>query len=326
MKIQIPLINPAVSNQQGLRVEKVNHFFGTRRVLKNVSFEANHGEVCAILGPNGAGKTTLMRIITGYFLPFEGRVWLGSQDLTQDPLRAKSLIGYLPEHFPVYPNLTVQEFLSWCLSMRDFGGDKKKEIEWVLSLVNFDERTNARVDKLSRGMRQRIGLAQALLAEPAYLILDEPTSGLDPAQIRAMRELIIKLKKDRTVILSTHILAEAAQISDRIIILSDGQVISSGRPKELEDAYLGNETVYRAGFTGELPKIEEVLKGLPNLIAYELVSSLQDQHRVELRVEPKISEKIFLKNLVQARLRPFEYFRKELKLEDIFLKAVTREN
>ncbi len=325
MKIQTPLVNTVPLAEGGLRVERVTHYYGTTCALRSVSLEAAKGEVCAILGPNGAGKTTLMRLITGYFLPLDGHIWLGPHELTKNPLQAKHFLGYLPEYFPLYPHLTVREFLMWCLSLRRFKGKKKEEVVRVLKLVDLLDRINSRISKLSRGMRQRLGLAQALLGDPAYLILDEPSSGLDPAQIRGMRELIAGIKQDRTIILSTHILAEAAQISDRIVILSEGQVIASGRPRELESAYLHGESIYRIGIRGDIRRIEEVLPSLPYTVSFEMVSSMVDHHRFELRVQPDISSEMILEALGRAGLVPFEYYRKELKLEDIFFKAVTEE-
>jgi ABC-2 type transport system ATP-binding protein len=325
LKIQTPFINPVASVDGGLRVEKVTHYYGNTCVLRSISFEARRGEVSAILGPNGAGKTTLMRVVTGYFLPLEGQVWFGSQELTRHPLSAKRRLGYLPENFPLYPYLTVQGFLSWCLELRGFKGNKLHEMKRVLDLVGLTSREQSLISKLSKGLKQRLGLAQALLGNPDYLILDEPTSGMDPELIREMRELVTKLKKDRTVVLSTHILAEAAQVADRIVILSAGQVIASGRPRELEDAYLQGETLYRIGIRGELSKIEEVLGRLPSIVAFEVSSSLVDYHRFELRIQPHVSEEQFLEHLHQVDLRPFEYYRKELKLEDIYLKALTME-
>jgi len=310
---------------QGIRAENLSHFYSGVPVLKNISFTAEKGEVCAILGPNGAGKTTLLRLVTGFFLPAEGHIWHSGVEMTRHPLKAKRLIGYLPEQFPLYPYLTVYEFLSWCLGLRHFKGSRKQEIHRVLHQVDMKEREGMRISKLSRGMSQRVGLAQALLGEPPFLILDEPTSGLDPGQIRAMRDLIMHLKGSRTILLSTHILAEAAQVADRIIILSEGQIIASGKPKELAKAYLEGEIVYRISVKGPLQSIETKLKTLSKVQAYDLVDGSEDYLHFELRLEPNVSGEVMLKELTQQGIQPVEFYKKELKLEDIFMRALTQE-
>jgi len=318
--------NQPTGNLSGIRVENVSHYYGRARVLNSINFEAEQGEVCVILGPNGAGKTTLLRLITGYFLPAEGRVWLRDKEMTRKPILAKQSFGYLPEHFPIYPYMTVSEFLLWCLELRQFGGKKKDEVARVISLVGLYDRRNTRIRKLSKGMRQRTSLAQALLGDPPFLILDEPTSGLDPHQIKEMREMIAGFKGKRTVILSTHILAEAAQVADRIIILSEGNIIASGKPRQLAQAYLEGESIYRIGFHGKLEAVENKLKKIQSIIFFELVNKADDDLTMELRVKPRVNGDVVLKQLIQARLRPFEFFRKELKLEDIFMRAVVQED
>jgi len=310
---------------QGIRVEDVSHSYGRTEVLRSVNFSADQGEVCAILGPNGAGKTTLMRVITGFFLPAKGRIWHGGVEITRDPLKAKRLIGYLPERFPLYSYLTVLEFLSWCFELRGFKGKKGEEIRKVLNVVGLEEKAKTRISKLSKGMRQRVALAQVLLGDSPFLILDEPTSGLDPNQIREMRTLISNLKGSRTILLSTHILAEAAQIADRIVILSGGRVIAAGKPKELAKTYLEGESVYRIGLKGKFDLIESKLKKISHIRSFELIDSTEGSYQMELRVGSQANEEALLKDLVEEELRPFEFFKKQLKLEDIFIKAITQD-
>jgi ABC-2 type transport system ATP-binding protein len=310
---------------EGLRVDRISHYFGNHRALRSVSFDAKRGEVCAILGPNGAGKTTLLRLISGYFLPTEGHVWFGKKELTRQPVQVKKLLGYLPEHFPLYPYLTIKEFLSWCLALRGFRGRKRDEIHRVLRLVDLPGSGKHLIQSLSKGYRQRLSIAQALLGDPPYLILDEPTSGMDPRQIRHMRELIIRLKGERTIVLSTHILAEASQVSDYIVILSEGRIIASGSPGELHKAYLHGETVYRIMVRGAQSQVENQLKQLSRLTGFQMISALENSLQFELRFEPETTDEGILDSLDQAGLRPLEFYRKELKLEDIFLKAVTQE-
>jgi ABC-2 type transport system ATP-binding protein len=310
---------------QGITVESISHYYGKFQALKNINFQAKPGEVCAILGPNGSGKTTLMRLVTGFFMPTAGNVWLSDVSMTQKPLEAKKMVGYVAERFPLYTYLTVREFLTWCLQLRDFKGKNRFEVDRVMDVVGLKDRAKSRIAKLSKGMRQRVSLAQALLGDTPYLILDEPTSGLDPNQIRNMRELLQSLKGERTILLSTHILAEAAEVADRIIILSEGSVIAKGKPGDLAEAYLDGEMIYRVGFRGNKEDIQKRLSSLDLLNQVECTDFQGDKIRLELRVKPHITEEDLLGIFEGIELKPFEFYKKELKLEDVFVKALTRE-
>jgi len=320
---KIAVKNPEL--HQGVTIENVYHSYGKFQALKNINFQAYPGEVCAILGPNGAGKTTLMRLITGFFMPTEGNIWLSDVEMTKDPLKAKQLMGYLPERFPLYSYLTVNEFLRWCLDLRGFHGNHQDEVNRVLKTVKLEERIRSRIEKLSKGMRQRVALAQALLGDVPYLVLDEPTSGLDPKQILGMRDLIHSLKGTHTILISTHILAEAAQVADRIIILSEGRVVAKGKPEDLARAYLEGEMIYRLGFTGKKEEIESALKSLTITRSVEWVDVAGDRLHLELRVVANTDETTLFTALAKVKLKPFEFFRKDLKLEDVFVKAITQD-
>jgi len=311
--------------QTGISVDRISYFYGRKQILKSINFQALPGEVCVILGSNGAGKTTLMRLITGYYLPAEGHVWVGDIDMTRSPLQGKSLIGYLPENFPTYPNLTVQEFLKWSLVLKTRVKDQQAECDRVLDCVGLVAEKRKRIGKLSKGMRQRLSLAASLLGNPPFLVLDEPTSGLDPVQIRQVRNLIRDLKGNRTVLLSTHILAEAAQVADRVVILSAGQVLASGRPQELENAYLGDEVVYRVAFRGERKDIQDRLAQAHQLQGWDWVETASGRQWYEIKVNQDFPEETLIKCLSDVDLKPLEFFRKQMRLEDLFFRAVTQE-
>jgi ABC-2 type transport system ATP-binding protein len=208
--------------------------YGAVTALNGVSFQVSHGQVVGFLGPNGAGKTTTMKILTGYLAPTAGRALVDGHDVTSDPLPAQRKIGYLPEGNPLYGDLRVQESLAFAAEMHGLrGAERDKAIEGVLETVSLADKRHRTCGTLSRGEKQRVGLAQALLHQPAVLILDEPTSGLDPNQQADMRELIRTLGRERTVILSTHILPEVEAVCDRAMIVSRGRLVADGTVAEI---------------------------------------------------------------------------------------------
>jgi ABC-2 type transport system ATP-binding protein len=205
--------------------------------LDGVTFEARPGEVLGFLGPNGAGKTTAMRICTGYLQPTDGRAELCGIDVAADPLAARARLGYLPESVPLYPEMRVDEYLRYRAALKRVAArDRRARIDEALTAVGLLPERRRVIGQLSKGYRQRVGLADALLHRPDVLILDEPTDGLDPNQRREVLDLIARIGKERTVILSTHILAEVESVCGRVVILDRGRVIAEGRPAELVDA------------------------------------------------------------------------------------------
>jgi len=207
-------------------VEKITKLFGTQKALDTVSFTINTGEIVGLLGPNGAGKSTLMKIITGVLFPSTGRVRVYDFDVLKDPLEVKKHIGYLPEHNPLYVEMYVREYLLHVARIYRMGSKSKQAVDDIISITGLTPECNKKIGALSKGYRQRVGLAQALIHNPEVLILDEPTSGLDPNQIVEIRKLISDVGKEKTVILSTHIMQEVEAICDRVIIIDKGTIVA----------------------------------------------------------------------------------------------------
>lgn len=221
-----------------LALSNVVKYYGDFLALDNISFEINSGDIIAFLGPNGSGKTTTMRIITGFFAPTKGKVTFEGYDVTEMPEIVKSKIGYLPENPPVYPELTVSEYLTFVAELKKMPHNEiKKRVENVIEITGLKERQNFLISSLSKGYRQRVGIAQSIVNNPDLLILDEPTVGLDPLQVIEIRNLIKTLSQEekRTIILSTHILSEASEICDKAIIINKGKIVAYDRIENLRN-------------------------------------------------------------------------------------------
>ena len=216
--------------------------YGSRRALNSISFDAKQGEIVGFLGPNGAGKTTTMRILTGYMPPTEGEVTVAGYNVVEESLEVRKRVGYLPETVPLYNDMTAQDYLKFMADLRRVPQSEERAAE-ALESVNLGNRANSFIGSFSKGMRQRVGLAQALLHRPEVIILDEPTIGLDPSQVVEIRELIRAIGKDRTVLFSTHILSEAQQICDRVLIINKGKIVAEDTPENLQSRLTGAQRV-----------------------------------------------------------------------------------
>jgi len=215
---------------------EVNHLvkqYGVKRAVDDISFEVEKGEILGFLGPNGAGKSTTMNIITGYLSATEGTVTIDGHEILDDPTAAKKLIGYLPEFPPLYPDMTVNEYLEFVFDLKKVALPKKAHLDEICGLVRVDDVRGRLIKNLSKGYKQRVGLAEALIGNPEVLILDEPTVGLDPKQIIEIRTLVKKLGESHTVILSSHILPEVQAVCERVIVINHGLLVADGRPDEL---------------------------------------------------------------------------------------------
>lgn len=227
---------PKKANESGLMIESVglSKFYGEFAAARDVTFSMPRGQVCAFLGPNGAGKSTTMKMLTGYLAPSEGEARIGGFDVFRDRLRAAEILGYLPENGPLYPEMTPESFLTYVGQTRLMPPERLAErLEYVIHHCGLGEVWGKAIGKLSRGYRQRVGMAQALLHDPAVLILDEPTSGLDPNQVQGVRDLIVKLGETKSVLLSTHILQEVHAVCSRVIVISEGRLVFDGQREEL---------------------------------------------------------------------------------------------
>ena len=224
-----------------IKVENLVKRFGNIYALNDVSFEIGEGEIVGLLGPNGAGKSTAMNILTGYLSSTSGEVSIDGKSITEEPLEAKRLIGFLPEQPPLYPDMTVREYLNFVYELKGCKLPRREHLEEIISVVKLGEVRDRLIKNLSKGNKQRVGIAEALVGDPKVLIFDEPTVGLDPKQILAVRNLLRRLAKNHTVILSTHILAEVQAVCERVIIINKGRIIADERTedivKTIEDGY-----------------------------------------------------------------------------------------
>jgi ABC-2 type transport system ATP-binding protein len=217
-----------------VKVTNLVKTFGTQKVLDNISFEANKSQILGFLGPNGAGKTTTMKIITGSLMPDSGKVFVSGLDISSNEIETKKMIGYLAEHNPLYQDMYIREFLDFIASVYKIN-DKTKKINQLIELTGLGKEQNKQIKQLSKGYKQRVGLAQVLIHEPEVLILDEPTSGLDPNQLREIRNVIRETGKNKTVIFSTHIMQEVQALCDRVIILNNGRIVADETIDKLEN-------------------------------------------------------------------------------------------
>ncbi|QYJ67148.1 gliding motility-associated ABC transporter ATP-binding subunit GldA [Flavobacterium litorale] len=244
-----------------IAVKDISKSYGTQQALDAVSFTINKGEIVGFLGPNGAGKSTLMKILTTYLSSDSGTALVNNSDVALQPKAVQQAIGYLPEHNPLYLDLYVREYLSFNADVYKVA---KNRIEEVIALTGLTPEANKKIGQLSKGYRQRVGLATALLHDPEVLILDEPTTGLDPNQLVEIRELIKNIGKDKTVFLSTHIMQEVEAICDRVIIINKGKVVTDRKLSSLRD---GDSQIIEVGFDYRIE--EPLIATIPHLVSYK---------------------------------------------------------
>lgn len=256
-----------------IKIENLSKNFGNTTVLNNVSFEINKGEIVGFLGPNGAGKSTTMNILTGFLSFTDGRVVVDGLDIFDFPDEAKKSIGYLPETPPLYPEMTVTEYLNFVYELKQCKLNKKKHIQEILEVVKLTDVKNRVIGHLSKGYRQRIGIGQALVGNPKVIILDEPTVGLDPRQVVEIRNLIRTLGLTHTVILSTHILQEVQAVCDRVIVINRGRIVADRRTEELATAVEGNRRM-TVKICGPEKEVTSALRALNGVISAECVGNL----------------------------------------------------
>ena len=294
--------------------------YGDFTALSGISFEAREGEILGFLGPNGAGKTTTMRILTGYMPPTSGHAKIAGYDVFNESLRMRHEIGYLPETVPLYPDMTVYGYLDFIASLRRIK-DRRKRIIEVLELVGMERRTKSLIRNISKGMRQRVGLAQALVHNPPVLILDEPTIGLDPQQVADLRKLIQRLGDQHTVMFSTHILPEAEQICDRVVIINQGQIEAIGAPNELRQALNVNSRIFvRVGGRVDMVSVRKQLEKVSGVDHVEAhLDGIIVNAKANKEIQSTIAASIVESGLDLLELRPMA-----LTLEDIFLEYTAR--
>jgi ABC-2 type transport system ATP-binding protein len=301
-------------------VNNLTKYYGSKAAIRNVSFQVNQGEIVGFLGPNGAGKTTTMRILTAYMPPSDGTVRVGGYDVFTHSLEVRRRIGYLPEAVPLYPDMTVWGYLNFAASLHKVG-QRAQRIREVLAKVDLADRADTLISKLSKGMRQRVGIAQAIIHDPGVLILDEPTIGLDPKQIIEVRQLIQELGGEHTIILSTHILSEAEQICNRVLIINKGQIIAEDTSANLAARLEGGERI-RLEIQSAPADVAEILQTVPGVGKVVQVKpgifDLECYQPADCR--PTIAQVVVEKGWGLLELRTLD-----VSLEDIFLELTAEQ-
>ena len=314
-----------------IQVENITKRYGNFTAVEGINFEIDEGEIVGFLGPNGAGKSTTMNMITGFIEPSEGRIIVDGYDISKKPKKAKKQIGYMPEGVPLYSDLTVKEFISYMADLK--GCDKKtkkEEINKVLEEAGLIDVQNKLTKNLSRGYKQRVSLAGALVGNPKVIILDEPTVGLDPKQVTEIRALIKELGKNHTIILSSHILSEVSQICNRVIIINKGKIVAIDTPENLENKVVQNNAIY---VTIEDPenKIEKIKEKLNNATDIQLVTENEDKTKkyiIKGEKDIDLRKEIF-ETFAKEGITIFEMKKADATLEDAFMKLIndsTEEN
>lgn len=306
-----------------IEVKNLTKKYGDKFALKDVSFTVEPGQVLGFLGPNGAGKSTTMNILTGYLSATEGQAIIGGHDILEEPMEAKRLIGYLPEQPPLYLDMTVKEYLEFVYELKKTTLPKQQHLKEVCDVVKITDVYGRIIKHLSKGYRQRVGLAQALIGNPDVLILDEPTVGLDPKQIIDIRNLIRGLAERHTVILSSHILPEVQAVCDRILVINKGQIVADGTPDNLS-AQLSGDHKLMVRIEGPENDVAKLLSSLPNVISVKKLGKRDVgvyEYAVESRTGTDVRKEMFLR-LADRRWPLLSSRSSELTLEDIFLQLV----
>jgi ABC-2 type transport system ATP-binding protein len=309
-----------------ITVEHLTKRYGSTLAVNDLNFSVDAGEILGFLGPNGAGKTTTMRMLTGYMPPSEGTAKIAGFDVLEDSLAVRQRIGYLPETPPLYREMTVQGYLHFVASIKGVSaGDRPRRVDWAIERCGLTERRDQLIRKLSKGFRQRVGIAQAIVHDPPVIILDEPTVGLDPKQIIEVRNLIKSLAGDHTIILSTHILPEVSMTCNRVVIIQKGRVVATDTIDQLVNRS-DNRTQYELKLSGNLEPFQTALAQFPGLAGVQTQSE-GDNHVVTVTtsgdtdVGPELTALV-----VQAGLRLYEMNRRRATLEDVFLQLTTSED
>ena len=307
-----------------IEVKNITKKYGSFVALDNVSFKIEKGEIIGLLGPNGAGKSTTMNIITGYIEPTEGEVTVDGINMLKRPKKAKREIGYMPEGVPLYYDLTVKEFVNYMAELKKVNKkERKQKVANIIESTGLKEVQNKLIRNLSRGYKQRVSMAGALVGEPQILILDEPTVGLDPKQITEIRSLIKKLGKNHTVILSSHILSEVSQICDKVIIINKGKLIAIDTPNNLEDKVANDNSVY---VTVEDPenKMENIKEKIPEIKEVKLILENEDKTKqYSIKGEGNVDlRKIIFESFAKEGITIFEMKKADTTLEDAFMQLI----
>ena len=307
-----------------IEVKNITKKYGNFTAVDNINFKIEEGEIIGLLGPNGAGKSTTMNMITGYIESTEGEIKIEGYDISKKPRKAKAQIGYMPEGVPLYSDLTVKEFVTYMAELKKVDKKTRKEkVEKIIEQTGLKEVEKKLTRNLSRGYKQRVSMAGALVGEPKILILDEPTVGLDPKQITEIRELIKELGKTHTIILSSHILSEVSQICNKVIIINKGKIVAIDTPENLEKKVESNNTTYVTVEDTE-NKIETIKEKIPEIKNIKLIKENEDgtkQYALESDKDTDL-RKIVFNEFAKENITIFEMKKADTTLEDAFMKLI----
>ena len=311
-----------------IQVEKITKKYGSFTAVNNISFEIEEGEIVGFLGPNGAGKSTTMNMITGFIEPTSGKIIVDGYNISKKPKKAKRQIGYMPEGVPLYSDLTVKEFVTYMAELKGVAKKERKEkVLKVLEKTGLTEVQNKLTRNLSRGYKQRVSMAGALVSNPKVIILDEPTVGLDPKQVTEIRALIKELGKDHTVILSSHILSEVSQICNRVIIINKGQIVAIDTPENLEKKVVKDNSVYVTVEDTE-NKMDTVKDKLEKVQEIKLISENEDgtkKYMITATEDVDLRKNIF-DTFATEGITIFEMKKSDATLEDAFMQLINSQN
>lgn len=314
-----------------ISVQNVTKRYGEKVGVENVSFEVGEGEILGFLGPNGAGKTTTMRVITGYHPPTSGTVTVAGYDIVTQAHEAKRHLGYLPEHPPLYLDMTVAAYLDFVASLKEVPRkERKSQIEEIVEMLSLTPVYRRLIRNISKGYRQRVGLAQALVGRPPVLILDEPTVGLDPKQIHEVREIIRGLGGRHTIILSSHILPEVSMVCGRVAIINKGRIVAVDTPDALS-ARLGRSQRVIARIAGEAERVREAISRIDGVLAVHHSADADGEafaaprFVIETEADKEIRPELFY-TLAELKAPLLELRKDEMSLEDVFLQLTTEES
>jgi ABC-2 type transport system ATP-binding protein len=303
-----------------IEVKNLTKRYGIHLAVDDISFSAQPGEIVGLLGPNGAGKTTTMRILTGFMPPTSGTAHVAGYDVLKDSFEVRKRVGYMPERVPIYPDMTVREYITFWARLRGVHKHRQR-VNAILDNVQLYDRRDTLIRNLSKGLRQRLGLAQALVHDPEVVILDEPTIGIDPQQVIEVRESVSQLGENHTVLFSTHILSEAEQVCDRVVIIHHGRIVAEDKPDKLRQKLQPGQHLFILTREDELDAARKMLDRVPgveNVQPQGQGFSLRAQPGIDIR--PHVFERAAGAGITILEMRPVA-----MTLEDIFLDIVGRE-
>jgi ABC-2 type transport system ATP-binding protein len=310
-----------------IQVKNLTKYYSNLCAVDQISLDIQQREILGLLGPNGAGKTTTLRMLTGFLQPTAGSIHVKDYSIDEHPLEIKKILGYLPESAPLYHDMLVFDYLNYVADIRGIENDRKlKRIRKLADLCGINEVMHQPIDELSKGYKQRVGLAHAMMNDPEILILDEPTSGLDPNQIVEIREIIKQIGKEKTIILSTHILSEAEATCDRVVIINRGKIVADGSMESLKESAVDKKNIHLSLQNSNFKSVESVMSAIDGITGVTRVEETDGQLDVRLRCESSVDPRAAIyENIKQTDWVLLDFHQKTQTLETIF-RELTRES